>query len=310
MSAKSWLRKSCLSALITGLLAASMNISWAQGSSVVPFCQVGYKNIGFNFNLPMTTILPPYGAPALDLKFRDAGVWGGSIGIEARLGATWFATLRADGNATKNISVITLENYPWGGRPLPFTWSGPNFQTWDIDGKIGYTFVTDWSLVGGVRYDYLTVAFRDPVDANGSPIVPPGQPISFRGDVFVKTRIPYLGLQLNCVSYKALLLYSPFSSASVTTPQTVFVPSPLETDNWVWTFGNGGSFLEGSLDYNVPVRDSLQFGLWARGTWMGFIGDGNWTAETNLPPIPLPQSATGSLNRYDLGGGLSATLEF
>ena len=144
MSLGACLKKSCLSLFIAGLVLVSVNISGAQVLSsipgvgnlelgsvkVVPFAQVGYKNIGFSFNLPLSSsvVFDPARSLALDLSFRDAGVWVGSIGFDARLVATFFVSLRADGNATKNIQVFAAENWGYYGYPVPFTWRGSQLQ--------------------------------------------------------------------------------------------------------------------------------------------------------------------------------------
>ena len=144
MSLGACLKKSCLSLFIAGLVLVSFNISGAQVLSsipgcgnlelgsvkVVPFAQVGYKNIGFSFNLPLSSsvVFGPDRSLALDLSFRDAGVWVGSIGFDARLFSNFFVSLRADGNATKNIQVFAAENYQYWGLPVPFTWRGSQLQ--------------------------------------------------------------------------------------------------------------------------------------------------------------------------------------
>ena len=137
----------------------------------------------------------------------------GSIGLDARLPSALFLTLRADGNATKNISVFTGENFPWWGISPPYTWNGSAFQWWDVDGMVGYAFFKDWSIVGGLRYDKVTVGLTDPVDPTGTPFSSAGQPPNEPRHV-VKTWIPYVGLQLTGPNYRASLLYSPLASTS------------------------------------------------------------------------------------------------
>ena len=73
----------------------------------------------------------------------------GSIGIDARLPSALFVSLRADGNATKNISVFGAQNETQQNISPPYIWAGSGLQWWDVDGMVGYTFVKDWSLVGG-----------------------------------------------------------------------------------------------------------------------------------------------------------------
>ena len=303
MSIRACVKKSAASLLIAGLVLVSVNISGAQVLSsipgignldianirVVPFVQVGYKNIGFNLNLPFTvTPVDQFGGvfngpPALDLNFRDAGVWVGSIGLDARLASALFLSLRADGNATKNISVVTGENFPWWQIQAPYIWSGSGLQWWDIDGMVGYTFFKDWSAVVGVRYDKVTVSFANPVDQTGTPINLPPNTTQLTQDIVVKTWIPYIGLQLNGPNYKASLLYSPFASPQVATPQSssaivLGLFSYVDSSLMNYNFASTGSFVDGYFEYDVSIRDTLLFGLWARGTWMRFSGNGdlNW----------------------------------
>lgn len=334
MSLKMSSRKSLFSLLVAGLVLLSMNISDAQVLSgipscgnvdlgpvkIVPFAQVGYKCVGFNFNLPYD-LFPSsrnggtYGPPALDLSFRNASVWMGSIGFEALTVSRLFLSLRADGNATKNIDVITGQNFPWFARPTPFTWNGSQVQWWDVDGMVGYSFFKDWSVVVGLRYDYLTVGMGNPVDAMGIPINSLGNHQN-TGDVTVKTWIPYIGLQLNETKYKALLLYTPFASTQVNVPEPVvnIQPTFIENSIFLWQFSKTGSFLEGYFEYNVPVQQSLQFGCWARGTWMSFKGAGSWSLTGTYTAVlineTMSDSSNGGLSTYGLAGGVTASLVF
>jgi hypothetical protein len=332
----------CLCLLTAGLALVSINISGAQSLPTipgignidlgyvkfVPFVQAGYKNIGFSLNLPFN-VTPVqggsafYAPPSLDLKFQDAGVWVGSVGVDARFLPTLFFILTGEASARKSIAVYAGENFPWYGQPNPFLWSGTQLQWWDIDGMSGYTFYNNWSAVVGLRYDYLTVGLANGVDATGTPLnfAIPGFYDTVTGNIIVKTWIPYIGLRLRERNYNALLIYTPLASSKVVTPQTVLAaesaPYKPYVDNvtFEWDFARTGSFLEGLFEYDVPVFKDLHLGLWARGTWMKFIGSGNWQmSEYASPPPPPPansiDSLSGSLNTYSLGGGIAASLTF
>ena len=341
MSLKDYLKKLLFSLLVSGLVLVSINISGAQFLSAIPGCsnldfgcfkvapfvQVGYKNIGFNLNLPFN-ITPVdqfggsfYGPPALDLKFRDTGVWMGSIGLDTRLSSALFLTLRADGNISKNINAVTGENFPWWGISPPYTWGGSAFQWWDVDGMVGYAFYKDWSIVGGLRYDKVTVSLANPVDQTGAPINSSGQITQISQDISVKTWIPYVGLQLTGLNYRALLLYSPLASPQVTAPQSItdLLPNVFwDSSLYNYKFTNTGSFLDGYFEYNIPVVKDSQLGLWARGTWMRFSDSGDWNLVDSFvvvggafpSAVVNPQSITGTLTSYGLSGGVSASLSF
>ena len=339
MSLRVGVKKSCLSFFIAGLVLVSINISGAQVLSaipgignvelgsikVTPFAQVGYKNIGFNFNLPFT-ITPVdqfgnvfYGPPAFDLNLLDAGVWVGSVGLDARLPSGLFLTLRGDRSATKNISVRTGENFPWWDVPAPYTWGGSGLQWWDVDGMVGYAVSRDWSVLGGVRYDYLTVRFANPIDQTGMPVGgPTGTTTNLGQDIVVKTWIPYIGLQVNGPYYRASLIYSPLASPQVVAPQTItssYYGLGVESSLMNYKFASTGSFLEGFFEYSTPISEPSQVQLWVRGTLMRIRGNGDWNFDDSTSPgldssLVDPQATTGTLNTYSLSGGISASLSF
>ncbi|MCL5126699.1 MAG: hypothetical protein M1511_19845, partial [Deltaproteobacteria bacterium] len=282
---------------------------------VAPFVQVGYENIGLSLNLPSGINYNLYAGPtSLDLTFQDSGVWVGSVGLEARFLSTLFLAIEADANARKNINVFTGEDVSWV-TPAPYSWAGSQLQWWDVDGMVGYTFCRNWSALVGVRYDHLTVGLENPVDAQGMP--QNSSPyLSVTGDVIVKTWIPYIGLQFNERNYKASLIYSPLASTQVINPQTLIKDRSIsyKQNTIEWDFAKTGSFLEGYFEYDVPVLKDWQIGLWAKGTWMKFIGPGSWRTSDNSsddsPRFISMDTTTGTLNTQSLGGGVAATLTF
>ena len=342
MSVRACLKKGWLSFLIAGIVLVLTNIAGAQflptipgiadiglsSVKVVPFIQAGYKNIGLSLNLPFTVTpvqggSPFYAPPSLDLRFQDSGVWVGSVGLDAQLLPALFFTIKADANARKNINIFAGENFPWYGQPNPFSWSGSQLQWWDVDGMVGYVFYKNWSATVGLRYDYLTVGLGNPVDATGTPLnfAVPGFYDTVSGNIIVKTWIPYIGLQFSERNYKALLIYSPFASPSVITPQTVLemesAPYVPYVDNvtFEWDFAKTGSFLECSFEYYLTVLQELNLGLWAKGTWIKSVGSGSWEmSEYSSVPSPPPanslNSATGTLSTYSLSGGIAASFSF
>lgn len=339
------LRKSSFFLLIVGLLLVSGNLSSAQVFpiasglgldfgiiKITPFAQAGYKSFGFSLNLPIPSDEGFFFAPpALDLKFRDAKVGVGSVGLDARVPAGLFITLKAEGTTTKNIDVIAGQNIILAGQPTPYTWTGSSFQWWDVDGLVGFNCFRDWSVVVGLRYDKLTVGLRNPIDATGTalgvPLFLPGETFSFSGDLLVKTWTPYFGLQLKTPAYRASLLYSPWASPDVIVPQRLFdfLPNfPIapffvnETADIQWKFSKMGQFLEACAEYDFPLLDNLKLGFWVKGTWMGFRGNGTWSFNdrTLISFVPsdvqtiFNQNADSSLYRYEFAGGLTAFCDF
>ena len=291
---------------------------------VVPFVQLGYKFIGLNYNLPLNGCDAWAGRPnSVDLSLKDAAEWMGSIGFDSSLASKFLFSLRADGNATKNIRVFTGQDFQFfqsPDSPLPYDWSGSQLQWWDIDGIVGYSFIRDWAILLGLRYDKLTVGLSDPVDANGSPInminaAFPGTSTSILGDVTVQAWVPYIGLQCNGANYKGQLLYSPFASSQILAPQSLynFAPAVFQEFSGIkWNFTNTGSFFEAYLEYrDVSLHQAIQFGLWARGSWMSSRGSGNWSLKYGEmiggTTDAGSQNATGSLSTYGISFGISTS---
>ncbi|MGC8604770.1 MAG: hypothetical protein ACP5VS_13965, partial [Desulfomonilaceae bacterium] len=133
--------------------------------------------------------------------------------------------------------------------------------------------------------------------------------------------IPYIGVQLNERNYKALLIYSPLASPKLILPQrSLYYRYRLLYSPWVWNanlewnFARTGSFLECSFEYDASVFKDLQLGIWFKGTWMKFLGPGNWDYSEYNTLFPLGSasmdSTTGSLKTSSLGGGITAKLTF
>lgn len=283
--------------LFSGLDASAWNISTR------PFGTVGLKRIGLNLNIPM-----PDRNAILDLYIRDATCAVGSAGVSAKAGS-FIGTLGVEGSTIRNVDVVTPENIPWSRRPLPFTWKGSGFSLWDVDGHLGWMLNQNWIGVLGVRYDYNTVAFGNPVDGAGSPLIPPNMNAKMVGDLIVKTWIPYVGISLTDPYIDARLIYSPFASNTLNTSQTG--GGGIEFDAWRWTFEAPGSFLEGLIDYKALSVGGTECGLWCKGSWTKFNGNCNWNGTVTGVPGPTITniSDTATLTKYEISMGLRLEVE-
>lgn len=125
---------------------------------------------------------------------------------------------------------------------------------------------------------------------------------------------------MNGSNYKAQLIYSPIASPQVFHPQRYTIslnanPTFVESDDHKHTFTNTGSFFDGFFEYDVPIREHLLFGLWARGTWMKVYGNGELDAQSvafagTLGTRFESLSTAGTLSTHSIGGGVAATLTF
>ena len=289
--------------------------------SISTDAKAGYGRIGLNFNLP----LPSVGAN-MDLAFRDANVWIGSVGVRADSGSGFFLALRGQGNASRMIDIQTPEE-PFGATD----WDGSKLQWWELEGSIGYKVRPWWSALVGLRRDQLSVGLTNP-RANGVPLnftvnVPPVFfSEQFHGDFSSKLWIPYLGLEITGQRYRASLLYSPFASADIRVPDVIFAsffvtvpPGILEQagEDLEYKVQKRIQFFEYNFEYSVDVHPDLAFQVWSAGSW----GTGNFDALLNVlisvggfPLVNETDSSgsngTATYTRSMISGGIGAVLSF
>lgn len=277
--------------------------------AVRPVLKAGYKHIALNINMPS-----PSREALIDVYVRDANVLCGSLGAEAKSGRL-FGALTVEGNAARDIDVITPENYQWSARPLPFKWPGTGFATWDVDTMIGWLFNQSWGAIAGLRYDHLTVALGTPTDGAGNILIPAGIEATLGGNLTTRTWAPYIGLRLAEQQYSAILLYTPLASTMATISQTgggPTGPGTYELHAWDWDITGTGSFAEAAMSYTAFSASNVTCALWGKGTWMKLTGKGQWNGlvRGTTGPNPNSDADAGLVSRYELAVGLSADLAF
>jgi len=318
------------------------------GVRLIPEVQIGYQQLGLNFNLPATTLttgLPPFPS-TLDLQFQDVNLWVGAVGLLIDSPYRLSAEIKGQANAKRRINVFEREEYVLGAEQ-GVMWTGSQLEWWAVEGRVLYRLRPDCSVLVGLRRDHLAVNLTDPRDASGNPlsfsdsgVIAPGLTFarnqSYYSDLISKLWIPYLGLELVGPGYRATLVGSPFASAEIKVPAALlfdlaltlqifpFPPSTselLNADSLLYRVNKPALFLEGSFQYDLNVFPSLSVGLWCSGSWMKVRGTGDWShnsrAQVIANGLPLPpnfdsqtQDNMASYTRYFLGGGFSAALSF
>ena len=261
---------------------------------------------------------------SLDLKLQDADVWTGGIRVDAR-GDRFSAFLTAEGNAHTNVRVDTSSE-PFEAGYLPVEWRGSNLEWWAIEGGGGVRIRGNLSVVGGMKLEHLSLKLADPVDPLGEiRFYQAYYGDRYSGDFRTKLWIPYLGIQIEGLSYGAKLLFSPVSWADVRIPfRYLYVDVPhnpyfgVTFEDAQYRFKPNGLWLAGDLHYELRVRDALRCNIWFKGSWMKIRGQGTegYRYDELFFGIPFHNvfndsgSAHGSYTSSVLAVGLSGTLTF
>lgn len=316
---------------------------WLDGVRVTPVVQAGFQSIGLNFDMPVfipNPIAPP--TESLSLQLKDANVWVGGIGFTAFFPSSATLSIVGKANAQRNVEVFTpLDSQ---GQNLGVVWTGKRLQWWTIDANVGYPVSDSWSALAGVRREQVSVGLVNPRYAGDGPInfysddidmfSEQIQLLEYFGDVSSKLWIPYVGMSLNGPNYRFRVLWSPFVSANVQIPSTVFNHSSVQqffgsndfsTD--ALNFGieykvlKPASFVEADLTYDVGISSTVSVHLWGTANWVTLRGGGKvhmaGTDASFVNGVPNPSyrtdvegSAHASFDRRILAGGLDATLSF
>lgn len=292
--------------------------------TITPAVQVGYQKIGLNFNLPL-----PYLYSGLDLSFKDANMWIGSLGVTADWASGFFLSLKAQGNAKRRITIDTPETVIYD----KVQWDGTGLEWWTLEGSAGYRFSPGVSVLAGLRRDHLSVKMTNPRDEFGYPFNYDSSSLGigiserYYGDFMSKLWIPYLGLQVSGTRYRASFLWSPFASGDVKIPtallitQTVFPITVGIGDDMRHRARGGAQFLECNIEYDCNVSSNFGLQVWGSCNWMSLRRNGKLddTASAFLSVAgvvlfydtdSISTTDTATYRRYMLSGGLSAKFSF
>jgi hypothetical protein len=315
---------------------------WMAGVRITPSVQIGFQNIGLNFDLPIyvpNPVAPP--TESLKLQLKDANVWVGGLGITAYFPTGLSITVRGQANAQRGVTVFTPEDSQ--GQTLGTVWNGDRLQWWMLDASAGVPLRNDWSVLAGLRREQLSVGLTNPRFVGQGPVnffsddleypYEQIQDLTYFGDVSSKLWIPYVGMKLTGPNYRACFLWSPFVAADVR------VPTAVTANSWLFDFGVGSnssdfnhvgiaykvvklaSFLEAAMEYDVRVSSAVSLTVWGNANWVRLKGKGNFhmvsTDASFVNGVAQPSfrtdvldSAHASFDQRIFAVGLAATLIF
>ncbi len=206
---------------------------WLAGVRVVPRAQVGFQQIGLNFDMPVfvpnTLALP---VENLSLQLKDANVWVGGLALTGYFPSGLSLNVKGQANAKRRAKVFTPEDSQ--GQTLGVWWDGNRLQWWTIDANVGYPVRNDWSVVAGLRREQLSVGLVNPRFVGGVPINfysddidifgEEIQRLTYVGDVSSKLWIPYVGLRLDGPQYPGLPALEPVCRSGRANPHSGAYP--------------------------------------------------------------------------------------
>ena len=312
-------------------------LNWIQAGNIRiwPTLSVGYKKIALNFNLniPPTQVLdsfvlfPQYGSLLdtypLDARIQSADLAVGAFRLDAQLTPACGLFGSVSANIPRTVGIEASEGPGIGViPPQAWRWTGSRFQWSEFEFGGWYNINRAVGLVGGIRFDRISVRFSEPEPVPGygfftiSPLPPAIRPVTFpdySGDLNTFSTIPYIGCQIFGPYFKGELLIGS-ASASLRLPLALshaghYITGPIFgalgrrdlSEQAEYTFKNAGLFLEAGLESTFPVG-FLNCTLWAKGSWLRIRGDGDVKLAGQSSCFYLRFSACPSLSRHRVAG--------
>ncbi len=290
------------------------------GSVVLtPSFKFGCQAMGLHINVPMPQGSTPgklflFGVEGLDATITSDHMWVASGRLAAQLD-DWYFFVAVSGTVPRKVTA-RFDQHPMFldlGANAPLEMTHSRFSWWLVEGGTGFEAFDHVILFTGLRRDQVSATLSGPeFEGGGSlPIDPAGD---LNGDLLARIWIPYLGINLSAARFSTSLAYSPFGFSQVKLPWKRRDQGNNAWETALYSFQTPGVFLEGKFDYDVKVGSTFDLGVWVKGTWLRFRGEGEeHLKQTVIAPTSVVQasgSGTSRINRYDMSLGLTAALAF
>jgi hypothetical protein len=275
-----------------------------QRVQLTPFAQVGFQFMGANLTLPISAeqVINPAGSlevGSLDVALSNGNFWSGALGVNARVAKKASLFLAAGGIAPRNVvfpgSIPVTLGPASVSADVEFT--GSEVESWFVQAGGGFGY-----FVVGFYFDHFASALNNP-RTRGRPLANQ----TLRGDLLLKTRIPFVGVQIPGPNFSASVLYSP---VAFTECELALRNSQGTLTDLSYSWDKPGQWLSLTFQYNHPLSDSTFFGVWATYNWMSVTGSGSLEFVNTTPSITRGKSSTASLGRYIMGAGFSLSVIF
>ena len=273
-----------------------------------PSVQIGYQQIGANMSIPIEA---EAGTPAgqlqigtVDVALKDFNFWSGTVGLNVVAGPlTLFGTaggfqphaFRLSGQVPISLGII--------GATPEFSMDASNFQFWTIQAGASYTICGGYSILGGIMWSHMAVEFDNLQTAAG-----PSPNPTFRGDVLMKTGVPFIGIQVMQEGYyRGSILYSPIAWTS---GALAFRSSQVPLADLSYSLNQPGKFLAFSAEYYFRLPPPVSLSVWFNSSLVSIKGNSDVEFTTAGPSVFRTKDVTVTNTQYLVGGGFTFGLIF
>lgn len=270
---------------------------------------------------------------------RRAGVYGGiTASIPRKVGA--------QAGVGPGFGTLVPQSRSWTGSRLQ--WS-----QFEIGGR--YLVNPSIELLAGIRWERTTLRFGDPEPVPGTtsfgadfpsgPFVDTVPLDGYGGDLRTHVSTPFIGVSVMS-PYTRCSLRIGSAATSVRLPLNLSHTGPYRafsllilgnpifrvgrsdiSEQALYKFKNAGLFLEGKVESDVRVNQSLNMTFWAEGSWLRIRGNGSvdLSGESStfdfimfaIPPsvfypsrYSASESGMSTFTQYSLSLGISGSLSF
>jgi len=314
----------CLLALVYTFLVPVHGSAQALSSisigtvEIQPSVRIGYQHLTLNMTLPLpypdnfASFWDPSG---LDFSIPNANIGVGGLRVDVRRGP-YSVFVDAEGSANGSVRISTPSE-PFLAGNLPVDWTGTRLEWWSLSGGGSIGIGTNTSVIGGIKAEHLSLRLSDPTDPVGfiqESIQLYGE--QYSGDLSIKLWVPYFGLQMAGINFKAAFIFSPCTWADVSIPFRYVCPDPWMAVGYGdarYMFKRSGILLEGVFDYQLPMSSNTGCTLWAKASWCQISGRGSEDyrfdyVDQGVPVFSIGGSQSindGTFSFRGLAGGLS-----
>jgi hypothetical protein len=286
---------------------------------LTPSFKVGYQAMGLHINVPIPQGSTPgklllFGIDGLDATLKSSRMWVASGRVAAQVG-DWYFFVAASATVPRKVTA-RFDQYPMlfsSGTNASLDMTDSRVSGWMVEGGTGFEVFDKIILFTGLRRDQVAATLSNPKFEGSNPILL-DPAVELDADLLARLWIPYLGINVSGSQFSGSLAYSPFGFSQLKLPWKRVDQGNSVGETALYSFQTPGLFLESKFDYEVRLGRVFDLGVWVKGTWLSFRGEGEEHLKQSVgAPASVAQTSSGgtsSINRYEMSFGLTAAMAF